>query len=89
MRSLLITAAVVTVAMALTGCPNRQQQPLPAPRSSAVSGIVPNTTPHTAAPASGNARQPDSPDEISWFQGTLEEAFSRRPCTEDHPPFRY
>ena len=31
----------------------------------------------------------DSPDEINWFQGTLEEAFTRRPATEDRAPFRY
>jgi hypothetical protein len=34
MRSLFITAAVVTAAAALCGCPYHKQQPVPGPQSS-------------------------------------------------------
>ena len=90
MRALLSTVAVIVVGLALGGCPNRQQQPLPGPKSSTVSGTrarQPLPTPSRPHPASPPGR--DSPDEINWFQGTLEEAFTRRPSTEDRSPFRY
>jgi hypothetical protein len=41
------------------------------------------------ASAAATSRGRDSPDEINWFQGTLEEAFTRRPSIEDRPQFRY
>ncbi len=83
MRAVLITAAAITVTLALTGCPGSQQQPVPGPRSSAVSGLSP-------APAEvTGSRDRDPPAEINWFQGTLEEAFTRRPRTEDRPRLRY
>ncbi len=40
MRSLFITAAVVTVAMALCGCRYHRQQPLPGPQSCAIDGTA-------------------------------------------------
>lgn len=87
MRSLLSTIAVVAAALALSGCPNRPQQPLPGPKSPS-----PTTSARTAsrrAPAAGDAAQHSGPaDEINWFQGTLEEAFTRRPRTDDRPRFR-
>jgi hypothetical protein len=89
MRALLSTVAVIVVGLALAGCPNRQQQPLPGPKSSTVSGLMPGSAPRSAPPASATPQGRDSPDEINWFQGTLEEAFTRRPCTEDGPQFRY
>ena len=89
MRSLLITAAAITVTLALTGCPGSQQQPVPGPRSSAVSGLSPNTAARQAPADVTGSRDPDPPAEINWFQGTLEEAFTRRPRTEDRPRLRY
>jgi hypothetical protein len=87
MRSLLSTMAVVAVALALSGCHDHPQQPLPGPKSPS-----PTTSGRTAAsrmPAAGDAvQQRASPDEINWFQGTLEEAFTRRPRTDDRPRFR-
>jgi hypothetical protein len=87
MRSLLSTMAVVAAALALSGCPNRPQQPLPGPKSPG-----PTTSGRTAgsrAPAAADAAsERGSPDEINWFQGTLEEAFTRRPRTDDRPRFR-
>jgi hypothetical protein len=88
MRALLSTAAVVGVALALGGCSSRQQQPVPGPKSATASGLMPQAAAH-AAPAPPAGRQERGlPDEINWFQGTLEEAFSRRPSTEDRPQFR-
>jgi hypothetical protein len=87
MRSLLSTMAVFAVALALGGCHDRQQ-PLPGPKSPtpASSARTANTHAPPAAPAAAQER--DSPDEINWFQGTLEEAFTRRPRTDDRPLFR-
>ena len=89
MKSLFITAAVVTAAIALGGCRGKRPQPVPGPQS-----------PAQSAPTSSNGRDDDTRrrtaatrshgvSEISWFQGTLEEAFSRRPCHERQSLFRY
>jgi hypothetical protein len=91
MRALLSTVAVIAVALALSGCHDRQQQPLPGPKSPTptTSARRTNSGPHApAAAAPGSTQERDSPDEINWFQGTLEEAFSRRPRTDDRPLFR-
>jgi hypothetical protein len=89
MKALLSTVAVIVIGLALEGCPNRQQQPVPGPKSSTVSGLQPGA-PSGAGPAAAGAPQTrGSPDEINWFQGTLEEAFTRRPAIEDRPQFRY
>jgi hypothetical protein len=89
MKSLFITAAVVTAAIALGGCRGKRPQPVPGPQSAPV----------LSAPAFSNQRDDDTQrgaatdghgvSEISWFQGTLEEAFSRRPCHERQSLFRY
>jgi hypothetical protein len=89
MRALLSTVAVIAVALALGGCPNRQQQPLPAPKSPTTSGLKPGVATHAAPRVTAGSQERDSPDEINWFQGTLEEAFTRRPRTDDRPLFRY
>ena len=70
MKSLFITAAVVTAAIALGGCRGKRPQPVPGPQSAQA------TASHGVS-------------EISWFQGTLEEAFSRRTCHERQSLFRY
>lgn len=72
MKSLFMTAAVVTAAIALGGCRDRRPHPVPGPQSA----------PAHSAPTSGVS-------EISWFQGTLEEAFSHRTCHERPSLFRY
>ena len=89
MRALLSTVAVVVVSLALGGCPKRQEQPVPGPKSATVSGLLPGSASHAAPAASTSPQGRDSPDEINWFQGTLEEAFTRRPSTDDRSPFRY
>jgi hypothetical protein len=89
MRSLLTAVAVLAAALALGGCPKRQQQPVPGPRSAATASARPGTVPRSAPSRAEDAQERNSPDEINWFQGTLEEAFTRRPRTEDRPRFRY
>lgn len=87
MRSL-FTSAVVTAAIALCGCPYHKRQPIPGPQSSLSFGMSAGGASHRGTEYSGSdEHQP--PAEIRWFQGTLDEAFSRRPCTEDHPQLRY
>ena len=73
MRSFFITTAVATAALALGACQDkRRPEPVPPPQS---------------APALAAAALPRQPQdklagasEISWFQGTLDEAFARTPC---------
>ncbi|MBS0581391.1 MAG: hypothetical protein JSR36_19210 [Proteobacteria bacterium] len=89
MRALLTAVAVLAAALALGGCPNRQQPPVPGPRSSTSTAARPGSVPRSAPGDVEDARERNSPDEINWFQGTLEEAFTRRPRTEDRPRFRY
>ena len=89
MKSLFITAAVVTAAIALGGCPGKRQRPVPGPQSARAQ----------SAPTSRSGRDDDTRrtaasggpgvSEISWFQGTLEEAFSRRTCHERQSLFHY
>lgn len=74
MRSFLITATVATAALALAACHDkRRQEPVPPPQS-----------------PSGMARvasaKPPAVSEISWFQGTLDEAFARPPCPAHRRP---
>ena len=87
MRSLLITAAVVTAAIALGGCPYHPQQPLPGPQSAAALAPARGAAMHHDT-GHGSRRTP-APDPISWFQGTLDEAFSRSPCQYEPSQFRY
>jgi hypothetical protein len=86
MRSLFITAAVVTAALALCGCHYHKRQPLPGPQSSATSVRAAGAA--LLREVQHGATSAHAASEISWFQGTLEEAFARRPCPADHPQFR-
>ena len=89
MKSLFMTAAVVTAAIALGGCPGKRTKPVPGPQSA----------PAHSAPTFTNERDDDTQrnaatgsrgvSEISWFQGTLEEPFSRGTCHERQSLFRY
>ena len=88
MRSLLNTAAVVTAAIALGGCPNKRPEPVPGPQSAPAQSAPTSderddNTRRTAGVRSHHA------SEISWFQGTLEEAFSRTTCDGRRALFRY
>ena len=68
MRSFFITVAVAMVVLALGACQNkRRPEPVPPPQS-------------RHALIADKHEPASSVSEISWFQGTLDEAFSRRPC---------
>jgi hypothetical protein len=75
MRSFLIAAAVATAALALGGCQQKRQEPVPPPQSAPARNTL------AVGHAPDNISQGRGASEISWFQGTLEEAFSQRPCT--------
>ena len=91
MRSLLITLTAGTTALLLSGCPDMPGGPVPghsdshwqaahelhAPREKAAHGPGDGTAHHAAVH--------HSVSEIAWFQGTIDEAFSRRGCSESHP----
>jgi hypothetical protein len=80
MKSIWIATAVLAAAIALTSCKNRRQEPVPGPRAEHAAAAA--QTPSATAP--GEASSGDQPDAahqhgasgISWFQGTVEEAFS-------------
>jgi hypothetical protein len=75
MRSFLITATVATAALALGACHDkRPQEPVPPPQSAA-----------RLATAAGHDKIREV-SEISWFQGTLDEAFARAPCPAHRRP---
>ena len=69
-----ITAAVATAALALGACQDkRRPEPVPPPQSALQGG------------RSGQAAPADV-SEISWFQGSLDEAFAHRPCPARRRP---
>jgi len=87
MRSLWVTAAVLAAALAVDGCKQKKREPVPGPQARA----------GTAAQARARAPGDDSDlhrtrhggaSGISWFQGTVDEAFSIT-CAESKSMFRY
>jgi uncharacterized lipoprotein NlpE involved in copper resistance len=85
MKPLWIATAVLAATLALTGCKNRKQEPVPAPNAvsptalaqapSAAGTAAPTDTAPTTSGQHGAATHYRASG-ISWFQGTLEEAFS-------------
>jgi hypothetical protein len=90
MRSVLITLTAGAMALALSGCPELPGGPVPATQSDSQRESA-TRAPHegaarTAHESSGHeAAMGHSVSEIAWFQGTIDEAFSRRGCPESHP----
>ena len=80
MRSLWFTATVAAAAFVLCGCPYHKQQPVPGPQSG--SGGAPGHPAAALGRLSHGVHREHAPDPINWFQGTLDEAFSGRACTE-------
>ena len=81
MKSLGITTAILAATIALAGCKNRKEEPIPGPK--AARPAAESTQPPVAIPSSGQdgAAHPGGSRRhgasgISWFQGTLDEAFS-------------
>jgi hypothetical protein len=75
MRSLWTGVAILTAAIAINGCKHRKEEPLPGPRA-ATAAQAPGAA--ATGPASRASREhPTGASGISWFQGTIEEAFSK------------
>jgi hypothetical protein len=83
MKSIWIaTAAVAATSLALTGCKTRKEEPIPPPKATWAANPAPST-PIRVKTAPPGARHDTSVSTdhhgasgISWFQGTIEEAFS-------------
>jgi hypothetical protein len=80
MKPLWIAAAVLTATVALTGCKNRKEEPIPGPKAG-WSTMAQTPSPDASARVSRTIGRHEARDHhgasgISWFQGTLEEAFS-------------
>jgi hypothetical protein len=94
MRPLTITAAIAAAAMTLLASPGATRYPSSPTRS--LAAAVPAGVPGPAAQACD--RQPDERNgadpehtvsDISWFQGTLEEAFTRHTHKDHRPLFHF
>jgi hypothetical protein len=91
MRPLTTTAALAAAAMSLLASPGATRHPIAVTRSATLAAVS-SARPGSAEPAcheptdahSGAAREHTVSD-ISWFQGTLEEAFTRH-AHKDHRP---
>jgi hypothetical protein len=93
MRSLTITATVAAAALVLLASPGAARHPLGAEQ-----GVVATRSP--AGPAAygavcvdpsqqHDARTKHPVSDISWFQGTLEEAFTRHSHSDHRPWFHF
>jgi hypothetical protein len=81
MKPIWIAVAVLTATLALTGCKNRKEEPVPGPKSewsAATQTPLANTPSRPSSRAIGRREPRDhhGASGIAWFQGTLEEAFS-------------
>ena len=90
MRSLLITLTAGTTTLLLSGCPDIPAGPVPAHTDSHWQAARPVHAPHEATHAPDGSpvhhtAVHHSVSEIAWFQGTIDEAFSRRGCSDSHP----
>jgi hypothetical protein len=78
MKSLGIATAILAATIALAGCKNRKEEPIPGPKAAqppAGSVQSPSTTPSPDPSTDPGGRRHGTPG-ISFFQGTIEEAFS-------------
>jgi hypothetical protein len=94
MRPLTITAALAAATMTLLASPGATRYPF-SPEG-AVTAAVPTAKPAAAAQACDEqadqhdgAPREHSVSDISWFQGTLEEAFTRHTHTDHRPLFHF
>ena len=81
MKPIWIATAVLAATIALTGCKHRREEPIPGPKAEPPPAVAPHAPSADPPPAPAGAAQPDGPRRhgasgISWFQGTVEEAFS-------------
>jgi hypothetical protein len=86
MKSLGIATAILAATIAFAGCKNRKQEPIPGPKAAqptaesaqptAESAQPPSATPGQDGAARPGGSRRHGASGISWFQGTLDEAFS-------------
>ncbi len=91
MRSLTFSAAVAAAAVALLASPGATRQAVVAGPEVAVAGPAANRAQATCDDQSqrdGAARK-HAVSDISWFQGTLEEAFTRHTHADHRPLFHF
>jgi hypothetical protein len=85
MRPLLLTLTAGTLVVLLSGCPD---MPGPGPAHWQASHSRHGQRQAPAHSSMGQSAAPGdahrSVSEIAWFQGTIDEAFSRRGCSEGH-----
>jgi hypothetical protein len=90
MRPLTTTAALAAAAMSLLASPGATRHPIAVTHSAlaAVSAARPGSAEpacHEPTDAHSGAAREHTVSDISWFQGTLEEAFTRH-AHKDHRP---
>jgi len=92
MRSLLITLTAGTALLLLSGCPDIPGSTVTGHSDSHWKAVHPTHAMHddaTTGPSHEHAARAagghHKVDEIAWFQGTLDEAFSHRGCSESSP----
>jgi hypothetical protein len=82
MKPLSIAVIILTAALALGSCKNHREEPIPGPKAlrPAAEAIAAQGDPSSNAAHGGRTSRPSSgrhgASGISWFQGTVEEAFS-------------
>ena len=81
MKSLGIATAILAATIALAGCKNRKEEPIPGPKAAqptAESIQAPTAAPFPAQDGAGrpSGSRRHGASGISWFQGSLDEAFS-------------
>jgi len=87
MNSHRLAAAILAAAIALAGCKNREEKPIPGPKADVPAAAESVASPPSATPPSAPSSESPAPSGssgtrrhgtpgISWFQGTVEEAFS-------------
>jgi hypothetical protein len=87
MRPLTTTAALAAAAMSLLATPGATRHPIAVTRSAlaAVSAARPGSACHEPTDEHSGAAREHPVSDISWFQGTLDEAFTRH-AHKDHRP---
>jgi hypothetical protein len=85
MKSIGIATAILAATIALAGCKNRKEEPIPGPKAALPAAGSMTVRPPSATPPSdpsseaaghpSGARRHGSSG-ISWFQGAVDEAFS-------------
>jgi hypothetical protein len=90
MRSLIITAAVAAAAVALLATPGATRQAVISGPGVAVTGPAANPAEATCDDQSQqDGARKHAVSDISWFQGTLEEAFTRHTHADHRPLFHF